>query len=93
MRPAPSNRNVPQFEWDRATEEHAQYLIGYHRLRFAGLTDAEADAYIDHHNELRSLLPLLEPSEEDFAHDDHQRQVGRAAELIAKLDALIKKTL
>jgi len=89
MKPAPTNRNVPQWMWDSAMADHAAYLIAYNRLRKVGLTDQQADAYFDLHGRLSEAIDKVDPSSnEDFAVDDLGQTFRQLAALSDSLERL-----
>ena len=92
MKPAPSNTNVPQWMWDSAVRQHDAYRKQYDGLRGLGLSDAEADEYIDTHDALANLVEMLRPTEPDFFVDDHSRQIDDAENALAVLRGLLSKT-
>ena len=83
--PPPSNRNVPKWMWEDACEKYEGYQRLHKILQDMGLSDQDADEYIDAHSELSHLIERLDPAEEDFMHDDHAEHFARSAGLLALL--------
>lgn len=70
MRQPPTNKNVPASVWNMAVSEHEDYLRRHRKLMAFGLTEQEADQYLDAMDLVNHKLDYLDPDEEDFKHDD-----------------------
>lgn len=89
MRSGPTNRNVPQCMWERDVREYEEYLRLREMLMQMGLSDPQADEYLDAYEELSRMLDSLGPHEEDFRVDDHSRHFERAALALGKMRELL----
>lgn len=89
MRSAPSNPNVSPWLWESAVQQHEHYLKQYHLLRNMGLTDEQADRYLELADSAFAKLSLLETSEVDFPHSDHGKTFDDLAKNIAEMRALL----
>lgn len=71
VRNPPSNRNVPQHIWERDSHIYAYYKSRYDALRGMGVSDEQADQYIDAWEKLKGLFEALDPTEQDLRVTDH----------------------
>jgi hypothetical protein len=92
MRAPPSNRNVPQYMWDDAEREYAAYKRRYDALIKHGLSDAEADRYIDLTEMLATHIAAVHDAEnEDFFVDDLRHDFDQAEQALAEMRQLWEK--
>jgi hypothetical protein len=92
MREPPTNRNVPQWMWDNAVRDYDFYKARYDKLRARGLSDAEADRYIDLVDRLdRHTESVNDSQNPDFFHDDLATAFEQAAETLAEMRRLWEK--
>ncbi|HQR97625.1 MULTISPECIES: hypothetical protein [unclassified Polaromonas] len=89
MRPAPSNPNVSPWLWESAVLEHENYLKQYHLLRNMGLTDEQADRYLDLSNLAAAQLERLTTADVDFPFSDHASAFDELSRNIAEMRALL----
>lgn len=89
MKPAPSNRDVPDWMWEAAVRQHNEYLRLHQGLMGLGLSDPQADEYLDSLQALSSALELLDPAEPDFFVGDHARTFDSAVQLLTKMRSLL----
>lgn len=89
MRPEPSNTNVSPWLWESAVQEHEHYLKQYHLLRNMGLTDEQADRYLDLSAMAAAQLERISTADVDFPFSDHATAFDELAKNIAEMRALL----
>jgi hypothetical protein len=72
MRQPPSNPNVQPGAWQRAIDEHRDYLRRHKQLMEMALTEQEADQYLDAWDLVNRQLNNIDPDDVDFCHSDHK---------------------
>ncbi len=89
MRQAPTNTNVSPWIWDEAVQAHEHYLKQYHLLRNMGLTDEQADRYLDLSTLAAAQLERLSTTDVDFPFSDHATAFDELARNIGEMRALL----
>lgn len=92
MKPAPSNRNVPQHVWDDAQRQFQAYLDTRSALMKLGLSDPQADEYIEALRQLENLVERLDPIDMDFVTSDHTERLKTAAGALRRMTELLART-
>jgi TFIIF-interacting CTD phosphatase-like protein len=92
MREPPSNKNVPKSMWDRDNAAYNDYNSEYDLLVSHGLSDQEADLFIDSREKITSLMTELDPAyNEDFFIDNMDRHFDDAVITIGTMKTIFNK--
>lgn len=77
--------------WEAAQREYAEYLNLREILLGIGLSDQEADEYLDLYDTLQKEVDLLHPAEPDFRVTDHTASLQLTSAALARMQELLNK--